>query len=65
MKTRLRQLRKSYGQKQKQLADLLGVSQMQISRYESGKQEPDIKALIKLANYYGVTIDYLVGRDDE
>lgn len=65
MKTRLRQLRKSHGQKQKQLADLLGVSQMQISRYESGKQEPNIKALIKLANYYGVTIDYLVGRDDE
>lgn len=65
MKTRLRELRKSHGQKQKQLADLLGVSQMQISRYERGKQEPDIKTLIKLANYYGVTIDYLVGRDDE
>lgn len=50
---------------QKDLSDLLGVTVRQYQRYESGEQEPNIDGLIALADYFDVSIDYLVGRSDD
>lgn len=57
----IRSLRKSAGLTMKQFGSLMGVSESAISLYETGKNEPDIKMLIKMAEYFGVTIDTLVG----
>ena len=50
---------------QKELADYLGIRSEAYQRYEYGTREPDIKGLNKLANYYKVTVDYLLGRTDQ
>ena len=55
-------LRKEKNMEQKALAKVLGVSQQTISRWENNVVEPDIKSLIKIANYFDVTTDYLLGR---
>lgn len=60
---RLRQLRTARGLTQAQLSDLLGGSKMMISSYESGSRFPPYPTLVKIANLYGVTIDYLLGAE--
>ncbi len=62
---RLKFLRKERQVPQKELADYLGISIRGYQFYESESNEPNIATLIKLADFYGVTIDYLVGRTDE
>ena len=62
---RLKLLRKEQRVYQRELAEYLGVSVRTYQFYESGHNEPNIKSLIALADFYGVTIDYLVGRTDE
>lgn len=57
----LRKLRMNKGISQKQLADVMGTSQQSVNKYENHDVEPDISALIKLADYFGTSIDYLVG----
>ena len=57
-------LRKEKNMEQKLLAKVLGVSQQTISRWENNVVEPDIKSLIKIADYFDVTTDYLLGRVD-
>ena len=57
-------LRKEKNMEQKALAKVLGVSEQTISRWENNVVEPDIKSLIKIANYFDVTTDYLLGRVD-
>lgn len=57
----LRKLRINRGISQQQLADVIGTSQQSINKYENHSVEPDISALIKLADYFETTIDYLVG----
>ena len=42
----------------------LNTNQNTISRYENGEREPSISDLIKIADYFGVSLDYLVGRSD-
>ena len=54
----LREERKLY---QAEIATLLGISQGTYSNWENGKTEPDIKNLNKLADFYNVTVDYLIG----
>ena len=61
---RLHFLRKEKGITQKDLADVLGYGYTAISNYESGKNEPSIRDIVKIADYFDVTIDYLVGRTD-
>ena len=61
MVNNIRPLRKSAGLTMKQFGALMGVSESTISLYETGKNEPDIKMLIKMAEYFGVTLDTLVG----
>ncbi len=41
------------------------MNQNSISRYETGEREADYETLIKLADYFGVTVDYLLGKDDQ
>ena len=62
---RLKQLRNERRFYQRELAEYLGVSVRTNQFYESGHNEPNIKSLIALADFYNVTIDYLVGRTDE
>lgn len=57
----LRQLRMSKGISQEKLAELVGVSQQAINRYENHKFEPDISTLILLADHFNTTVDYLIG----
>ena len=54
-------LRQKNGISQQQLANALGVSQQSINKYENHNIEPDITLLIAMAEYFGVSIDYLVG----
>lgn len=62
---RLLALRKQNGLTQAEVADTLGLSLSAHNRYEYGKREPTASVLIRMADLYGVTIDYLVGRTDE
>lgn len=61
---RLKQLRKSKGISQLKLAMDLSMNQNTISRYETGEREADYKTLIKIADYFNVSIDYLLERTD-
>lgn len=54
-------LRKQKGLKQKDLAELLNVTRQQYQRCESGLNELDYSGLIKVAKFYNVSIDYLLG----
>lgn len=56
------ELRKDKGLLQKELAQLLGVSIGTISNYETGVHNPEIETLIKLADYFNVSVDYMLGR---
>ena len=58
----LAELRKDRGLKQKELAKIMHVSTSTISNYEIGAHYPDIEKLMELADYFGVTTDYLLGR---
>lgn len=59
---RLRELRKAKGISQLKLAMDLNTNQNTISRYETGEREPGITELIALADYFGVSVDYLLER---
>ncbi len=61
---RIKKLRKEKGISQLKMALDLNTSQNTISRYETGEREPGINELIKIADYFDVSIDYLVGRTD-
>ena len=61
---RLKELRKKRGISQLKLAMDLGLNQNSISRYETGEREVDYATLIRLADYFQVSIDYLLGRTD-
>ncbi|MCF2597044.1 helix-turn-helix domain-containing protein [Pseudoflavonifractor phocaeensis] len=62
---RIRDLREDHDKKQIELANYLEIKQSTYSDYESGKINIPIDMLIKIADFYGVTLDYLVGRSDE
>ncbi len=62
---RIRELRKARRITQLKMALDLDMSQNTISRYESGEREPGIAELIRIADYFRVSIDYLVGRTDD
>lgn len=65
---RLKKLRKEKGMKQSELAEAIGVTMYTVSLWERGQRTPENKALKKLAEFFGVSISYLVGssyaRDD-
>ena len=59
---RLKEIRKSKGITQLKLAMDLNMNQNTISRYETGEREPSINELIKIADYFNISIDYLLER---
>ena len=61
--THLKMLRKSKNLTQKQLAENIGASESVIQNYELGTRKPTYDMLISLADYFDVSIDYLVGRN--
>jgi transcriptional regulator with XRE-family HTH domain len=60
---RLRELRLEKDIGQKEVGAIIGVSDSSIRKYESGDRTPDPTALVKLADFFGVTVDYLLGRN--
>ena len=62
---RLQELRKARGLNQTQVAQEMSISQSTLSYWERGDYEPDNESLIALADFFGVTTDYLLGRDDQ
>lgn len=62
---RLKDLREDADLKQKELAQILGCDQATYSRYETGKLNIPIDILKKLAKYYNVSMDYLIGLTNE
>lgn len=61
---RLKELRKSRGISQLKLAIDLNMNQNSISRYENGEREADYATLVRFADYFDVSVDYLLGRTD-
>ncbi|WAM36578.1 helix-turn-helix domain-containing protein [Caldicellulosiruptor acetigenus] len=64
MRNRIRELRLERGLSQEELGKVLNVSGRTIGHYENGSREPSPEALNKLADFFGVTIDYLLCRTD-
>ncbi|MDG4965498.1 helix-turn-helix domain-containing protein [Lactococcus lactis] len=62
---RLKELRKGKGLTQQKVADSLNISQPNYRRWESGERSPSVETLIMLADYFDVSIDYLLGRKSE
>ena len=65
MANRLRQMRVSKGLNQNEVGELVGMAQSAVSKWERGATEPDHNTLRILSDYYGVSIDYLLGNSDE
>lgn len=64
MKTNLRQLRKERRMTQIALQMATGIEQALLSKYETGERLPPTDTLIRLADYFGVSIDYILCRTD-
>lgn len=62
---RLRDLREDHDKTQQDIADILGTSQTMYARYERGANELPLRHLLTLAEYYGVSADYLLGRSEK
>ena len=61
---RIRDLREDHDKTQKNIADILGTSQTMYARYERGASELPVRHLIRLARYYNVSMEYIVGLTD-
>ena len=65
MYRRVRELREDQGLTQTQIAKMLGMSQTGYSKYETGENDIPTAILIKLAQFYGVSTDYMLGVTDK
>ena len=63
--TRIRYLRQSKELNQVQLADKLGVKKQSISNWENDNIMPSVEMLVKIADYFNVSTDFLLGRDSQ
>lgn len=61
MQNRIRELRKARGLTMKQLGVIVDLAESTISQYETGRRQPDNETLLRLGEYFGVTVDYLLG----
>ena len=61
----LKKLRTEHKISQEALGSIVGVSQQAINKYENHNVEPDIATLIKIANYFDVSVDFLIGNTQE
>ncbi|HDR7601542.1 TPA: helix-turn-helix transcriptional regulator [Bacillus mycoides] len=62
---KIKELRKNSKITQEQLGNAIGVSKMAISYFEKGKKSPGRESLEKIADYFNVTTDYLLGRSED
>ena len=62
---KLKELRKELGLSQAKLAEQIGIAQNTLSQYETSMRQPDNETLLKLADFFDVTVDYLLGRDGD
>ena len=62
-KNRLKELRTERNISQKELGELMNMSKMAISPWESGHSEPSIAQLIRLSEFFEVSVDYLIGKN--
>lgn len=60
---RIKSLRELTGMQQQELCSILDIEQSTLANYESGRRIPNDEIKIKIANYFNVTLDYLLGRD--
>lgn len=60
---RLQTARKTFGATQKEVAEYLGISERSYRHWENGTREPSIASLVKIADLYGVSLDWLTCRD--
>ena len=63
-KERLKALRKEKQLKQSELAERLSTTQRKISYWEAGKTEPDLQSLWLISDFFGVSVDYLLGKTE-
>ena len=63
--SRIKELRTERGLTQREFADALSLGESTVSFYESDKREPDYETLNKIADFFAVSIDYLMGRTDQ
>jgi len=61
----LRKLRESAGLNQRECANQLGLPKTTFCYYEQGRTEPSLEMLVKIANFFNVSLDYLCGRPNE
>lgn len=61
---KLRELRKRCGITMKELGNEIGVAESTVSQYETGKRQPDYETLLKLSEYFGVSVDCLLGKEN-
>lgn len=59
---KLKEIRKQHNLTQQQIAEYLGVTQSTYAYYETGRNEPDLETLKKIADFYKCSTDYLLGR---
>ena len=60
----LKKLREEKNMSQYAFAEAFGVAQSTVGNWESGKREPNFETMQKIANYFGVSVDYLLGREE-
>lgn len=60
----LKRLREKKGLSQQALAEILGISQQSVNKYENHETEPDIYMLMQMANLFETSVDYLIGNTD-
>ncbi len=63
--SRIKALREDTDMNQTQFAKILGMSQTGYSKYETGENDVPTSILMKMADYYGTSVDYILGRTDE
>jgi transcriptional regulator with XRE-family HTH domain len=60
---RLKEVRKRYNLTQEELAAILGVSRSSVTKYEANDRYPEIDLIVKAANYFSISVDYLLDRN--
>ena len=65
MKLRLKEIRQIKGLKASDVAEKLSITKNSLSEWESGKRIPPCERIIQLADFYNVSVDYLLGRDED
>lgn len=62
---KIKELRYENSLTQEQLAEILGIAKNTLCQYEKNKANPSLEIVLKIADYFGVSVDYLLGREDD